>query len=234
MNNKKNTIISVVSLLFFILLIGIMIKDLFPLIDEIIKDKSDEAKMLHYMDAYGAKGVPILIGLQILQIVLVIIPAQPIQILIGLCYGIWVGTLIGVTGGIIGNALVLFLIKQFKYVFAPLFQRKTKKNHNEFIESIQHMEKPMIIVMVLYFIPVIPNGILPYIFSNSKITYPKFMMGVAIGLTPQLILLTLVGDALSRGNYKVAIVIGVLVVLLLSMVFIFKKKILNKLKHTLS
>lgn len=139
MMDRKNRIISGIALLLFIVLIGIMIKDLFPLVMEIIKDKSDEAKMVHYMDAYGAKGVPILMGLQILQIVLVVIPAQPIQILIGLCYGVWLGLIIGV-----------------------------------------------------------------------------------------------VGDALSKGNYTIAIVIGAVVVLLLSMVFIFKNKILNKLKHTMS
>ena len=40
----------------------------------------------------GFLGILLLFGLQILQILLVILPGEPFEVLAGMCYGVWGGT----------------------------------------------------------------------------------------------------------------------------------------------
>ena len=87
-------------------LTAVMLKDLFPLLREVATHTKDETAAVQYVDAHGMKGVPILVGLQALQTILAVIPSAAIQILTGLCYGIWWGTLINIAGCALGNSIV--------------------------------------------------------------------------------------------------------------------------------
>ena len=45
------------------------------------------------IDSMGLSGLFLLFGLQIVQILLVILPGEPFEVLAGMCYGAWGGAL---------------------------------------------------------------------------------------------------------------------------------------------
>ena len=89
-----------------------MVVDLLPLLRQVAANAGDESKIVKYIASYGFKGVPILIGLQALQVITAVIPSAAIQLLTGLCYGVWWGTLINLVGCVLGN-LIIFVAMVF-------------------------------------------------------------------------------------------------------------------------
>ena len=103
--------------------------------------------MTSYISAYGAEGVPVLIGLSALQVIfLAVLPAAGIQILAGLCYGVWLGALISLTGLVLGNAVVFLAVRHFGRVLAPFLrhssQKSQKKNRLLSVETLRSLPKP--------------------------------------------------------------------------------------------
>lgn len=222
MKLEKSKILSILVLLLSLGLIILLFIDLFPLMREVFENRHDEDKMLEYIRAYGAKGMPILIGLQALQVIMAFFPAAAIQILAGLCYGIWLGSLLCLLGYVLGNMLVFTALRQFKSTLSEFLPKKDKtKKSKSFIDinRIKQMKNPEYAVVLLYLIPGIPNGLLPYIFADTKITYSRYLTSIIVGSIPSVLLCAWVGQALARRNYILAGSIVAVTVLLLAAIY---------------
>lgn len=236
MQNKKKMIFSILLVLVFLALFALICIDLIPLVKQVIENIHDETKTIQYVKAYGTRAVPILIALQMLQVVVPFIPAAPIQVLAGLCYGVFWGTVISVTGYVLGNMLVFFMLRQFRKTFETFFkpQKKQKKHKSFSLETIKNAKKPEYAAFLLYAIPGIPNGILPYIFADSKITYRQYLLSITLASIPSTLLCSWLGNSLANLNFdKVAILAGILAVLLI-LFFVFKNKIRAKVQKILA
>ncbi len=227
---KKGNLFTILSFAAMLGLTAVMLVDLLPLLKEVITNAKDETSVVEYMSTYGPKGIPILIGLQALQVILAVIPSAAIQILTGLCYGIWWGTLINMIGCALGNTLVFSAMRQLKVIAAPLSEKMSRNKGWSGAEKLIQLKKPEIAATLLFLIPGVPNGIMPYLFAKTKITLPRYLLALVIGSIPSTFLCTLLGDRLSKGNYITAIVLAVIVVLTVGMVALFWKQILKKLE----
>ena len=235
---KKHVIIQILVAVVIVALAVIMIIDLLPLVENVIQDAGDESSMVSYIDSYGAKGIPILMGMQALQAIVVFIPSAAIRILTGLCYGAYWGTLINLGGLILGNIIVFVAVRQMKGLFVPLFHKiehssasrssGKKRKHKKFIskEQLEKIKRPELVAFFFFLIPGIPNGIVPYVFAETKISLKKYIAVVALGSIPSTFLYTYLGDSVSNGNYTSAIIIACVVVVILLTVIIFRKKLM--------
>ena len=223
-----NKIVPIVALAISILLVAVIVIDLAPLIREVLRDTHDESKVIDYIHSYGIKGIPILLSLQFLMTLIPFLPSAPIQILTGLCYGVWLGSLICVVGIILSNSLLFYFVRQFGGIFSKILRHPENEKHVIKHEKLSvKMKNPNMMVFVLYLIPVIPSAILPIVFSKTKITYPRFLLGMALGSIPVTLLYTWFGERLSKGDYVFAIILACIIVVLLITFFFLKKKILK-------
>jgi uncharacterized membrane protein YdjX (TVP38/TMEM64 family) len=216
-----------------LVLIAIMVVDLIPLLKKVISDAHDESKMIDYIHAYGIKGVPILGGLQSLQVMLTVIPAAAIQVLAGLCYGIWYGAIICIVGGIVGNMIVFIAVRQVKNTFSMILKERSnepKKQHFLSVATLNKMKHPEYIAFFFYLIPGIPNGILPYIFARTRISIGRYLLCVSAANIPSTIICTWLGERLAKGDYTTAIILAAVFVLIIVFVLIFKRKIMSKIE----
>ncbi len=236
MKNKKRTILSICVLAVGIGLLVVMCISLIPLLKQVLDNSGNEADLVPYISSYGIGGVFLLMGLQIFQVVLPFFPTAVIQILAGLCYGIWLGSLVCLIGCVLGNSLVFLGMRQFKKTFSELFapNPNKKKKPNKFLSvaTISRMPRPALIAFLLFLIPGIPNGILPYIFSQTKITYPRFILSVACASTPSILLCSILGERIYAQDYTTAIILGAVVVVLAVVFFLFRNKILARVERT--
>jgi len=74
LGTKKRLILQIAMAPAMLGLIALMVIHLYPLAKEIIADTSDETPVVNYIESYGIKGVPILLGLEALQIIVAFIP----------------------------------------------------------------------------------------------------------------------------------------------------------------
>lgn len=71
---KKPNLLSILLLAVMLFLVVVLCIKLVPLLENVIKNAGDESKMVTYIEAYGARGVPELIALTALQVITVFIP----------------------------------------------------------------------------------------------------------------------------------------------------------------
>lgn len=97
-------------------------------------------------------------------------------------------------------------------------------------DILTRVRNPQVMVVVACLMPIVPNGLIPYLASKTRITYPQFFVCVYAGSLPTILVLSALGSNLLTGiiggDYTVAIVIAALIALLLILFFIFKKIII--------
>jgi len=223
---KKEKLLAFLIFAAMIGLIAIMVVDLLPLFREVISDADDESRMAQYIGSYGAKGVPILMGLQALQIIVAVIPSAVIQVLTGLCYGVWWGTLINLVGCVFGNLLVFISVRQLKNLLEPAVQRMSKRKEMHYLDKLSQIKKPEMIAFAFFLIPGIPNGIMPYLFARTNISQGRYVLAILAGSIPSTFICTYMGDRLSKGSYTAALVIAAAVAVIVGVVLAYKNKII--------
>lgn len=223
---KKQTVFTSIAVIVMLILLAAMTYLLFPVLRDVLQNVNDEAVMVEFIYSHGFRGVPILLGMLILQVVVPFIPSPAIQLLTGLCYGVWWGILINVIGIAMGNTLVFFAVRQSRSLFA-LFFKKKRAPHGPFsIEHLSRLKNPERIVFFCFLIPGFPNGIAPYIFAQTKIPFYKYIAAAISGSIPSTFMATFLGDRISQGNHLTSIVISIMIVLILILVIIFKKRLM--------
>lgn len=232
--NRKTQILTLLSVIAMLALTAVMLKDLFPLLREVATHTKDETAAVQYVDAHGMKGVPILVGLQALQTILAVIPSAAIQILTGLCYGIWWGTLINIAGCALGNSIVFLTMRQLKTITAPLSERMSRKKSWLNAEKLARMKHPEWAALALFLIPGIPNGVIPYLFANTHISLRRYLLALVAGSVPSTFLCTFMGERLSKGSYTTAAILAVCVAAIAGAALLFRKKIQEKLETAAS
>lgn len=87
-NKKKLKILKIALTVAIIVILGIFIWNMAPFIMKLSTVEGQEA-FKEKIDSMGVGGVLLLFGLQILQILLVVLPGEPFEVLAGMCYGAW-------------------------------------------------------------------------------------------------------------------------------------------------
>ena len=124
METKKKT--KIIKIIIFIITIALLIgmtvyfypimKDLFSADGrEAFKAKIDQSVMM---------GGFILLGLQAVQIILPILPGEPIELLAGMCYGTVGGSLFILLSALAVNALIFFTVRKFGRDFVYTMVKK--------------------------------------------------------------------------------------------------------------
>jgi uncharacterized membrane protein YdjX (TVP38/TMEM64 family) len=204
-----------------------MLRDLWPLMQELIQNQNDEQKSVDYIKAFGAKGVPILIIIEALLAAISVISANPIHILAGLAYGVVLGSIIAVVGVAIGNVILFLLFRQFRKLFSPLI--KPKKEHFLSIDKLNEMKHPEIIAGIAFALPGLPDLIIPYVFSKTKVPLWRYILSITLASIPGIVLLTYTGNLLAQGNWKVVIALVIAMVFLVVIVVANRKRIMKAL-----
>lgn len=225
---KKNRFLTVLLAVSMLALGVVMVVDLLPLLRRVAASAGDETAVAQYVSSYGIKGVPILIGLQALQIIVAVIPSAAIQLLTGLCYGAWWGTLINLTGCVLGNIIVFVAVRELHAIVAPVLPQAAKGKSWINTERLMQLRRPEVAAFALFLIPGIPNGILPYLFAKTRISFKDYILSVFAGSVPSTFLCTFMGDRISAGSYTTAAVIGGIAAAIVICVALLHKRILAR------
>ncbi len=231
--NKKQKIRAILIILIIMALLIIICIDLLPLIESVVKDVKNEKTVASEITGFGLKGILILVSLNALQVVSIVFPTTPILIISGLSFGVWKGYVLTIVGVAIGNILVFILVRNFNDVFTIAKGRNYKsrvapKSKLDFLALI-HKGNPKKLAFLLFLIPGIPNGILPYIFAQTKIKLLDYVLILIVASTPASLVSIIIGDRLGKSDIKSAIIMGVVLLVISVMVILNKNKIFKYL-----
>jgi len=211
-----------------VVVIGIL---LFPLVREVITNTHDESNIVDFVEAYGARGAPVLVALSTLQVIVPFIPAPAVGVLTGLCYGLFWGPVIFLAGCVLGNLFVFLFVRQLGGIITlhmPHKKHNPKRKKLISKETIEKLKRPEIVAFFLFLIPG-PSGMIPYLFAETKISLPKYLAAVIGGSLPSALVYVFLGERISSGNYTVAIIGAAVAVVALLVLLLFRKKIMGKI-----
>ena len=172
-----------------------------------IELKNDIANM-------GLKGVIITLGLQVLQIIVAIIPGQPMEVIAGMLYGTWGGMLLCLVGILIGSTIVFYLTRKIGMNFIQIFFDKEQINKIKRKKIFKNTKKLELFMFIMFVIPLVPKDIFIYLAGISPISPKKFMLITTVARIPGLFITVFAGNNLSEGNFIIAAVLVIVFLIL--------------------
>lgn len=194
----------------------------------------DYKAVKEYLQSFGFTGAGIIAVLEMLQMIVVFIPAEFVQIAAGLSYPIYLAIPICIVGICMG-ASIIFLIVRFLHIRLEFLEKRTGKIHT----LVQKINKstPMTVIMYLLFVmPLIPFGAICYFASSSNISYKRYIAVVATGVLPSVLSSFILGNVMfitiGKGTttfvLSIVIVALLMIILLVSVAMIIKNKFFRK------
>lgn len=163
-------------------------------------------------------GMLILFGLELAQVVLAVLPGEPVELLAGICFGpIW-GTIFLMISVFIVTAMIYFFVKKYGRDFIYEFFPKEKVNKLENSKLFKDPQKIETVMALLFLIPGTPKDLLVYIGGLLPIKTSRFLALATLLRFPSIISSTIVGSKIMDGNVKIIVMVYVATFILAGLV----------------
>ena len=204
-------------------LLAFLVRDLIPLARAFI---GSDTYITEYLESFGGRGIPMLVGLQTLQIIIPIMPAASIAALTGLFYGTWQGVIINMTGRIIGNFLMFMAWRKMKPFMARVW-KKSDEEQGYITRKFTNAKHPTLTAAFIVFVPGIPYSVYPYMFAKTNLTLTQYMAAIIFGGVPWVFLYSYMGNSVAGGNYTTTLILLCVLLFAIITAIIIRRK-LNK------
>lgn len=188
---------------------------------QIVRFAADTEGFRAWIDSHGFWGKMAYIGIVVLQIVVAIIPGEPIELVAGYAFGAWQGLLLAEIGILIGSALVFAFVKRFGMRAVEAFVSREKLESFRFLRDNQRRNA---IVFLIFFIPGTPKDVLTYFVGLTPMRLGEWLLITGIARIPSVLTSTLTGAAFGDNEYLVAIIIYAITGLISLLGGLFYKK----------
>ncbi len=225
--HHRDRLIKIGLVIFFLLMMALLlwpiIRDMIPVMQEIMNGE-DPQLLKEYLRSLGWEGVAITFLLQTLQIVSAVVPAAPVQVLAGITYGIGRGLVICLGGILLGHGLVFFAIRRFgEKITGRLFGDQDI----QWLSRLRHSRHLPTILVLIYIIPGVPNGMIPYFAATTPIKPKLYFTLIFLASIPAILSCTFMGESIVSGHFTTALVIlGIFAVVALAL-FVLRKQIFS-------
>lgn len=169
-----------------------------------IKLVSEPEKFRTWVDSKGIFSRFIFIGMVMFQVIIALVPGEPLEIGAGYAFGAFEGTLLCVAGVTLGSVLVFLLVKKFGVRFVEIFFDMEKIKSLKFLHNEKRLE---FIIFMVFFLPGTPKDLLTYFVGLTDIKLSTFMLVVSVARLPSIITSTVGGNALGSQKYEFAIIV---------------------------
>ena len=218
LNEKDKKLIGIFAvvflLLFFCVLSYIIGKPMIAFV-------SEPEKFRLWVENGGIWSRVLFVLMVFFQVVLALIPGEPLEIGAGYAFGAFEGTVLTVIGTVLGSITVYFLVKRWGIRLCEVFFPREKLMNLRFLKSKKSRE---ILSFIIFFLPGTPKDLVTYFLGLTDIsfTYVLFLSGIA--RLPSIITSTLGGDALGGKKYAVALIVfGVTAVVSSAGIYVYNK-----------
>lgn len=221
MNNKKRRII--LFSIFILLFIGITIY-LFPYLAS-LRYEENRIKLQEKIASFGIWGWLVMVLIQAAQVVIAFLPGEPVEIIMGIMYGPFLGTLTCFIGIILGTIIIYVLSKSIGKPFISLFIDPDKLNDYRFLNT---KEKKDALVFTLFFIPGTPKDVLTYFAPFLNMSIIRFIIISLFARIPSIVTSTISGDSISNGNWTLTIIIFAVTFVIAIIGYFINKQFMKK------
>lgn len=201
----KKRITAVILLMLFIAVVSVTA---YTVCAPVLRMADDPNQLRTYIGNMGIWGYGFFVLVIAVQVVAAFIPAGPIEIAAGYCFGALQGAVICDIGMTIGSLIVFLLVRRFGMAFIEIFISRKK------IESLKFLKtngQSRVVIFLLFLIPGAPKDVLAYAVGLTDLGLVSWLFITAVGRFPSIILTTMSGDALGDQRYDQFITVMIVI-----------------------
>ena len=174
-----------------------------------------------WVDSSGLWGRVAFVGMVIFQLIIAVIPGEPLEMGAGYAFGAVEGTLLCILGCVIGSALVFLFVRRFGVKLVEVFFSREKIRSLRFLQDSRRLN---LLTFIVFFIPGTPKDLLSYFIGLTEMKLSTWLLITGVARIPSIITSTVTGDALGLQNYQFALIaFGATLVLSLAGIFIYRR-----------
>ena len=169
-----------------------------------IRFVSEPDEFREWVDSHGIWGRVAFIGMVIFQIIVAIIPGEPLEIGAGYAFGALEGTILCLIGAVLGGAIVVLLVRRYGIRLVEVFFPREKIMSLPFMQDNRRLE---LLVFIVFLIPGTPKDLLCYAVGLTTLRMRDWLWISLVARIPIIITSTIVGNALGEQNYRFAVIV---------------------------
>lgn len=172
---------------------------------------TDGQRLQAWVDERGVLAPAIMVLLVVVQIVIAVIPGEPLELGAGYAFGFWEGTALCLLGSLIGTVAVVALMRTVGAKVVELFFSREKIESLSWLRNSRRFE---LILFVCFLIPGTPKDIMTYIAGLTSCSAARIAAITTVGRIPSIISSTLASAFAAQGDWAAtAFVAGLTLVL---------------------
>lgn len=165
----------------------------------------------NWVDSYGILGRVLFVGMVVVQVLVAFIPGEPVELAAGYAFGVVEGSLLTLTGFLLGSWLVYSLVRRFGVRIVEVFFSREKIEEISFLKN---PKKAKALAFILMTIPGTPKDFLSYFAGLTPITAGQWLSIVSISRLPSLLTSTITGAAAGQEQYILSVIMLSITVIL--------------------
>lgn len=222
-NSKKSKILKIILTVASVFLFIGLIVYLWPTMKGIA---TPEGRLIFQekLNSMGMGKFWVMLALQCAQILLVVLPGEPLEVLSGMCFGTFWGTVFILGTVFATTSLIFYMVRKYGKSYLEQFFKKEKIEkieHSKFFKNPKNIE---LVMTILFIIPGTPKDLLVYLGGLLPIKPSRFVLISTFARFPSVISSTLVGANILNGNVKMIILIYLITFLVAALVIFLVNK----------
>ena len=214
-HKKKIYLFAIIVALIFIAAVGYLVGK--PMIEFVREPERFRA----WVDSSGFVSRVIFVGMVIFQLIIALIPGEPLEMGAGYAFGAVEGTILCIIGCVIGSALVFLFVRRFGVKLVEVFFPREKIRSLRFLQDSRRLD---LLTFIVFFIPGTPKDLLSYFIGLTDMKLGTWLFITAVARIPSIVTSTVTGDALGLKDYQFALIaFGVTLALSLAGILVYRR-----------
>ena len=214
----------VINIILVALFAGLIVYATIRFGPELTKLVSDPHKFREHILSFGPWSSVVFMLFQVLQVVIAVMPGEPVQVAGGYIFGTVWGTVYSMLGVTVGYIIVFTCVKLLGF---PLVKILVPEKEFEKLRALINSPKLETTIFLLFLIPGIPKDILVYVAGLTPIRPVLFFIIITFARLPAMIGSSFIGAKIESSQYLAAIIVSVIASILFVLGYIYKQRIID-------
>ena len=167
----------------------------------VLRFAGEPEKFRKWVEQTGALAPIVYMAMVIAQIMVALIPGEPLEIAGGYAFGAVGGTVLCLAAATVGSILVFALVRKFGVKLFEVFFSIEKLRSLRFLRASKRRD---ILFLIVFMIPGTPKDVLCYFAGLTDIRFGVWLIICSLGRLPSIVTSTLGGNALGTEKYLMA------------------------------
>ncbi len=156
-----------------------------------------------WVDERGIWGMIAFVGMVFLQVLVAVIPGEPLELCAGYAFGAVRGTLLCMLGAFLGSVAVFAFVRRYGQPLVEVFFPREKLEKIGFLKD---SPKRNALFWLIFTVPGTPKDLLCYFAGLTDLRWGTWLLISTAGRIPSILTSTVGGDAVGVQNYQFALI----------------------------